>query len=974
MLLRLVIKVSCFFSYLIYLTSTVSAQLNHYVERIEIDTTGIYAATYTQILDIDTDGLNDLVYSGNGIWWHRNLGDGTFSDPYSISNYNGGSFVAADVDLDGDLEIMSAALQLFFNEDSLDNWNAENISFFLESGNPPILNDMNSDGLLDLVCRGQKTNGFYSSDIGVHIFLNSNDSIVFPGSEIGPPIIALDNDAFLRSADLNQDGLFDLLTLEQTGSEQKLKAHYNNGSLNFTTELIHTHVGSASKNLIVDDFNNDGTNDFLLSSDFDFKVLTTCADFSICDTVWLEATSRMTHSLDLFNDGFPELLSIDTDDVSSTGLAYYNNQNGTFNSSKSWLVNVETEIPQQIGAFTNVAIGHLNDDQCFDLAFSSSQVLDGFAICDTTFPYQSLELNAPYYPLSFEAFVPIDINADGLNDFLVKDNGNLIAYIQTDAGGFELIGLIAKNINGSQFYPYDLNEDGLVDVVYSNPSNGVSWLENIGSNQFESSENISFAKGSLSFADLDNDGIEEIIVSAQSQMYIVSKNNQFEFSNESVSLFLNPNRFESLTIDLNNDGFLDLLTFDQSEGLVYLLNDGTAQFPEIVPFDDNYAEANPQFSLRTNLIDLNQDGYEDLLLADLDNGTLYFYENSQQSSFLPRSAIIENLLSLDSFQFVDLQGDGLMDFMYRKNNGQVCFHMNRGDLQFDGPLCVQDGDVPLWSSQFLSLDLNFDGSPDLVTINQVSFSWFPNFSGLVPQASFEVDVCSLPIIENTSPTYLSEMDVLWIFEDGTTSNDINPEGFTFPTPGDYELSLSLCYGAECDTFTQVIDVTHSVDYNIPSTALPGETVLFQNNSFGYTNTSWALSNGDVSTDTHWEFTFLEPGNYQVELFITDSDMIDCTHHIVEFIEVLGPTGVESELLNEIFASPNPADKQVQIVVRNADQWDVSVFDMNGRLVHQAMVIGDVHSIDTAFLTEGLYLVKAQNAVRKLLPVKILINH
>jgi hypothetical protein len=215
--------------------------------------TGVFAA------DVDSDGDMDIVtaaYNVDTVAWHENNGNGGFVF-HSISTTADGarSVVAIDLDRDGDIDVLSAS--------ELDNkiaWYENNgsESFTLRTISPAtgvtspgaktvFVADVDSDGDLDVLSAHGSRTAWYENN-GSQSFSQH----LLPAATTG---------VFgLFAVDMDRDGDTDVLY--SSASEGEMGWYENNGSQVFTTRLLADNAG-ANRSLIAADIDNDGDMDVI---------------------------------------------------------------------------------------------------------------------------------------------------------------------------------------------------------------------------------------------------------------------------------------------------------------------------------------------------------------------------------------------------------------------------------------------------------------------------------------------------------------------------------------------------------------------------------------------------------------------------------------------------------------------------------------------------------------------------------------
>lgn len=303
-----------------------------------------------------------------------------------------------------------------------------------------------------------------------------------------------------------------------------------------------------------------------------------------------------------------------------------------------------------------------------------------------------------------------DFNNDGYIDIVASSWGQdhqIRIFLSDGKGGFiEQVESGLKGINGGLNLTHaDYNNDGLLDVLVlrgawlgASGRHPNSLLKNLGNGQFE---DVTFKAGLLSFyptqtatwADFNNDGWVDLFIGNESviesktkypcELYLNKKDGTFENIAKEVGLDV-VGFFKGVTAgDINNDGWVDLY-LSNLEGKNFLfLNEGTDSSPPL-KFTDITLQANvaaPQYGFPTWLWDYDNDGWLDIFASS--------YDSRHMNSVAYDEAI----------QMLGIDGDVRYAKLYKNNRdntfsditenaglNRVMFPMgsNFGDLDNDG--------------------------------------------------------------------------------------------------------------------------------------------------------------------------------------------------------------------------------------------------------------------------------------------------
>jgi hypothetical protein len=369
---------------------------------------------------------------------------------------------------------------------------------------------------------------------------------------------------------------------------------------------------------------------------------------------------------------------------------------------------------------------------------------------DNPIPVITVNSNTHYILASF-----VDIDADGDQDIFVgfgtnygvntaffKNTGTASAPAFAEQTGTN--NPLATGIGYSYGIVFpsfvDIDGDGDMDAVLSNYSNSFSYYKNTGTASaavfsLQTGTKSPFSAFSLntsylnsSFADLDGDGDQDMIVGNYSGVVSYYKNTgtatapAFDFSPGVTGSYIRP-----AFADIDGDGDKDAVFGSQNGGLLYFKNNGPASAPVYVNVTGTYSPLNvtsgytftaPAFS------DIDGDGDLDLMLGSR-YGIFTYYQNTgnstapvytmQTGTNNPMNA--QSTVNFSTPVFVDLDNDGDKDLVSGSYTGGMYYFMNTGTVSApvftmqtgtNNPVEITSS-YTLWTPTFV----NFDGDADM---------------------------------------------------------------------------------------------------------------------------------------------------------------------------------------------------------------------------------------------------------------------
>jgi len=323
------------------------------------------------------------------------------------------------------------------------------------------------------------------------------------------------------------------------------------------------------------------------------------------------------------------------------------------------------------------------------------------AIGSSTFNLESSDFNDIDVG-SYSTPILTDFNNDGLLDLVSGEwDGNLNHY-QQDAVGSNVFSLVSERFYspdgidvGSHSAPCftDLDDDGFLDMIVGEQDSHLYHYEqnNGGSTEFtlitEDFNSIHVGGDPTPrFTDLDNDGLLDLIVGEAG-----GNLNYYEQNAEgSTDFTLMTENFNGIDvgrwsvpcfIDLDNNGLLDMFV-GEYEGNLYHYEQNTEGSTEFTLKTDRFNGIDLGNGASPCFTDLDGDGLLDLIIGE-QNGNLNHYEqnalNSTEFTFITNNFSGIYAESHPNPVFVDINKDGLEDFLVGENRGGIRFFQRDDD-------------------------------------------------------------------------------------------------------------------------------------------------------------------------------------------------------------------------------------------------------------------------------------------------------
>ena len=323
-----------------------------------------------------------------------------------------------------------------------------------------------------------------------------------------------------------------------------------------------------------------------------------------------------------------------------------------------------------------------------------------------------------------------DYDRDGFPDIYVTQYGRSILFHNNGDGTFsdvtEKAGVAAPGWASSAVW-FDYNNDGLLDLFVC---------------QF-----VDFSKEKNKPCGVHDDGKRHYCIP---QIYQPMPN--WLFRNNGDGTFTNVSKTSGIAsrlgkawgvvaTDTNNDGWMDLFVSNDTAANFLFINNGQGKFTESGTESGVAYSANgkPRSGMGLDSADFDEDGWQDLFVANLDREDFAIYRNNRDGTFddlaVPTGiAKATRAMSGWGLKFFDYDNDGNLDLFLANGNPDDLIQALHGESAYEEPLMLFHGTgksfenvsaqsgplfATMMSSRGLAIgDFNNDGAVDvLISVN-----------------------------------------------------------------------------------------------------------------------------------------------------------------------------------------------------------------------------------------------------------------
>jgi len=712
-------------------------------------TTAANGAQSVYAADLDGDGDMDVLsasFNDDKIYWYENNGAGSFgAQQVNITDADGASSVyAADLDGDGDMDVLSASYNInkitwYENMDGAGSFGADQgITFWAYGANSVHAADLDGDGDIDVLSASENDDkiAWYQNNGAGSFGVQQVITTAANGAES------------VYAADMDGDGDMDVLSASR--DDDKIAWYKNDGAGVFTIQPAITETADGARSVYAADLDGDGDMDVLSASGNDAKVAwyentDGAGSFGVQQNITTEAIgAQSVYTADLDGDGDMDVLS-----VFGAKIAWYMNDGaGVFTAqpaiteAASWARSVyaadldgdgnmdvlsasenDNKIawyPNHISNITgiepasavagssikiygsaidvnNTTVNFSGTPGTIDIGNSTTSVLEvtvpditpGLVDVVLTSPTGYASSQAPTNFTILSPFAPdtaitqpsITTTADGASSVYAADmdgdgdmdvlsaswNDDKIAWYKNDgAGFFTAQPSITETADGAySVYAADLDGDGDMDVLSASwYDDKIAWYMNDGTGGFTAQSSITTAADgaqSVYAADLDGDGNMDVLSASWYDDKIAWYKNDGAgfFTAQTAITETADGAYSVYAADLDGDGDVDVLSASGNDDkIAWYMNDGAGSFgaQQVIITAANGAKS-------VYATDLDGDGDMDVLSASRFDSRILWYRNDGAGVFTTQPAITTTANGANSVYAADLDGDGDMDVL-----------------------------------------------------------------------------------------------------------------------------------------------------------------------------------------------------------------------------------------------------------------------------------------------------------------------
>ncbi len=315
----------------------------------------------------------------------------------------------------------------------------------------------------------------------------------------------------------------------------------------------------------------------------------------------------------------------------------------------------------------------------------------------------------------------LDVDGDGLLDVIGKTQAGLVYFRNLNNRLFSEPELVAGPGWGTEhIMSADVDGDGLDDLLSIGGVGGnskVSWSRRLPEGGMGPRTTISTDLNGpkrMHLADVNGDSSLDLFVTATDNVWLFLNQGDGYGPQTSVWWTVEADYHTVTTMDVNDDGHLDLVFGENSSnaGVAWRLNDGNGSFNGTsnggMPGDHIASTA---------VIDANGDGLDDLVATPNAQGRVTVYHNNGNNTFAPAVALANNVDGANDLAIGDVDGDAVEDIVYiGQNDNDIGWLRGIPGGGHEPPVLINPQSVNPFT--MVMTDLTGDNLDDLVVFSQ----------------------------------------------------------------------------------------------------------------------------------------------------------------------------------------------------------------------------------------------------------------
>ena len=589
-------------------------------------TTSADGAQSVYAADIDSDGDIDVLsasFNDDKIAWYENDGaaDPSFTARTITTSADAAKSVyAIDLDGDGDIDVLSASMEddkiaWYENDGAADpSFTARTITTSADGAKSVFAADVDGDGDIDVLSASMHDD---------KVVWYENDGAADPAFTASTITSSADGASSVYAADVDRDGDIDVLSA--SSYDDKIAWYENNGAADpsFTAHTITTSADGAAS-VFAADLDSDGDIDVLSASLLDDKVIWYENNLAALGTPTFTAATITTSAdyafsvfaADVDSDGDIDVLSASADDDK---IAWYENDGAADPSFTARTISTSADRAFSVFAADVDSDG---DMDVLSASYNDNDITWYENNGSQSFTERTIETNADGPRSVFAA----DVDSDGDMDVLSASYNDKLSWHENNGSQSFTTHLIANLDGAYSVFASDVDRDGDIDVLSAAyVDDKIVWYPNDGSQGF-SADNIQTGADFFSiFAiDVDSDGDVDVLSASGSDDKIAwyENNGSQSFTARTITTSADDAR-SVYAADLDNDGDIDVLSASNlDDKIAWYENNGSQSFTS------HTITTNADGAVSVFAADIDNDGKIDVLSASSNDDKIAWYKSA----------------------------------------------------------------------------------------------------------------------------------------------------------------------------------------------------------------------------------------------------------------------------------------------------------------------------------------------------------